>query len=340
MIRCLITSTPPSEAAAGPGRRSARAVLTDSVLAAEASDLAVVSRPAEADIIFFAETHADDSEDDDAVLRVLRSSEWAEYRTKVVVHSGKDVPRPLVPGFYPSLPQGWAKFGLSCLGAPYLAEPNPFLEADVGWSGKVERLASFIGSCGGKPVRQQLLSLASRPDSSTISVRDSSAEFVGTLRRNDPEGHNLLKKLFVRDILEARFALCPSGAGASSFRIFEAMQLSRAPVIIADDWLRPLGPDWDSFAIFVREKDLAQLPQILGKHSPEWEARGQRARSAWEAFYGPKTLGPTLIRQGAQLLASRGSERLRSRLAQAYVAGPRRVAMVSTRLRNKIRSMM
>ena len=71
------------------------------------------------------------------------------------------------------------------------------------------------------------------------SVKDTSDAFIATLRSGDDEGHNALKRLLVRDILSAKFALCLKGIGLSSFRIFEAMLLARAPVIIADGWSAP-----------------------------------------------------------------------------------------------------
>jgi hypothetical protein len=189
----------------------------------------------------------------------------------------------------------------------------------------------------GKPVRMQLLAQASHSAAADISVRDSLAEFVGTLRRNDLDGHNALKRAFVRDILEAKFALCPRGVGASSFRIFEAMQLGRAPVIIADDWSPPPGPDWNSFAIFVPERHLARVPSILRHLEPEWQTRGQRARAAWEAFYSPSRLGLTIVRQAGQLLAQRRSKNLNKLRAKAYVHGPRRASMLAARVRCKIK---
>jgi len=180
MIRCFVTSTPESENLAGVGRRSARQVLVDSLLLAErTSGVQLIENPGAADVLLFAEWHSDDQDENDAVQRVMRTPEFEEYRPRIVIHSGKDIPRPLIPGLYPSISRRWAQ-ALGCQGAPYLADPNPFLGTDIGWDGRVDRLASFFGACVGKPTRERLLKEAIRKRWSEVLVRDTFDAFVGT----------------------------------------------------------------------------------------------------------------------------------------------------------------
>ncbi|SDW04535.1 Exostosin family protein [Thiocapsa roseopersicina] len=80
--------------------------------------------------------------------------------------------------------------------------------------------------------------------------------------------------------------LCPRGFGSSSFRLFEAMKTGRAPVILADDWIPPVGPEWDRFAIIVPESDVTSLPQLLEAREAESVNMGELARDAWETWFG------------------------------------------------------
>ena len=72
------------------------------------------------------------------------------------------------------------------------------------------------------------------------------------------------------------------------------MQAGRAPVIISDHWVAPPQVDW-SFAIRVREKDIADIPDILQSYEAEAIDRGRAARLAWEEVYAPDVLFDTAV---------------------------------------------
>jgi hypothetical protein len=299
---------------------------------AEGGDVKLVSDPEPADVVIFAEWNGTEGEDNDDVVRVMRTPVYRAHAGKTIVHSGKDFPRPLVPGLYPSLPGQWAR-ALGCQGAPYLNDPNPFIGTDVGWDGRTRHLASFFGSCAHKALRWRLLKEAKDARWRGIVVQNTSDEFIATLRGGDDDGHNALKRLFVKDLLEAKFALCPKGSGLSTFRLFEAMQAGRAPVVISDGWSQPPGPDWDSFLIRVPERQVHALPDILRRYEPEWKQRGEKAQAAWRAFYSPEKLGVTIARQAMDVVASLKARRSFSPgLASVYMQGPRRIAMLRNRL--------
>jgi len=90
-----------------------------------------------------------------------------------------------------------------------------------------------------------------------------------------------------REMGQAKFILCPRGLGTSTIRLQEAMQSERVPVIIADDWIAPIGPDWDAFSVRVAERNLQEIPAILREHERDAREMGRIARAEWERFYAP-----------------------------------------------------
>jgi hypothetical protein len=192
---------------------------------------------------------------------------------------------------YPSVPSHLNRHG--CIGGPYLCDLNPHLRVDHARA--PTKLASFVGVCHAKPVRVEMLEHAKDQEWRDIAVIDTSAEFIATIRTGDLDGHESLKRFFVDMTVGARFALCPKGVGLSSYRIFEAMQCARAPVIIADGWSPPPGPRWDEFAVVIPENRVGRLPSMLAAIESEWSSRGRLAREAWEQFFSPTTLGVHVV---------------------------------------------
>ena len=70
---------------------------------------------------------------------------------------------------------------------------------------------------------------------------------------------------FIESSLKSKFVLCPRGYGASSFRLYEAMQLGSVPVYISDrfwlPWLHELK--WTEFCVLVNENQISDLYDIL-----------------------------------------------------------------------------
>lgn len=92
-----------------------------------------------------------------------------------------------------------------------------------------------------------------------------------------------------RDVArQSYFALCPRGDGLNSIRLFEMMEMGICPVIISDNWLLPKGPDWNSFAVFVKERDVSNLKLQLSLLQGEATERGRRARQEWEQWFAPE----------------------------------------------------
>ena len=66
------------------------------------------------------------------------------------------------------------------------------------------------------------------------------------------------------------------------------MEVGIAPVIIADDWLPPLGPRWEEFAVFVAERKINLIYQKVKAYEHEYAHRGCLARRAWEQYFSPE----------------------------------------------------
>jgi hypothetical protein len=118
------------------------------------------------------------------------------------------------------------------------------------------------------------------------------------------------QRLYVETMRASKFALCPRGASPSSIRMFEAMELGIAPVILADTWIPVEGVDW-RFCLFVKEKQLAKLDAVVRAHENEWQQRGVAAQLAFNSHFGPDSLGKTLESQFRQLQEQRSEHRER-----------------------------
>lgn len=72
-------------------------------------------------------------------------------------------------------------------------------------------------------------------------------------------------KLF-KEVTEASiFSLCPRGYGATSYRLYEAMQLGAIPVYVSDKHLLPWSDEinWQDFCVVVEEKDIPGIREKL-----------------------------------------------------------------------------
>gem|GEM_PF-571485 len=341
MIRVCVTATPQSQATKSAGNLSAMDFLIQQIeVGIHANEdpqrtISLTTNPKDADLIIFAESHKASNDTTDVSTHVLDDPTYRKFKHKCVIHNGTDHPNPSVPGLYPSIPHKWAK-RLGCIGSPYLAQLNPFLDLPELSEIEPVRLASFIGGCRRKPIRQQLVKLAQVQQWDSIQAIDSSEAFVGSLRANDIETHQSLKKRFAMDMAESKFVLCPRGTGASSYRIFESMQVARVPVIIADAWSPPPGPDWSKFSIRVRQSQIGQLASILSARESQWKTMGKLARDEWEEHYSPIKLGLEIIRL-AQLVLDQNkiSARKQKLCARYYRLGPRRTSLIQSRLRQR-----
>ncbi|MBP0581172.1 exostosin family protein [Labrys sp. LIt4] len=187
--------------------------------------------------------------------------------------SESDWPYAILPGAYPSLTKAlpWARSW------SYLPDPDHPAAAAFLPRKEPAHLFSFLGRTSTHPIRERLLALDS-PDTPCLDLAAAPARFA------DFDYRRTYRELLLR----SQFALCPRGFGASSIRLFEAIALGCAPVIIADAWLPPPDIDWREFSLFVAEKDIMRIPQILEEARGKAASMGERARRVFAAHFAPE----------------------------------------------------
>lgn len=206
------------------------------------------------------------------------------YPDKSFAISDSDFPFPLLHGIYTSATRRMA-FKSRFRSAGYNLYPeqytNTFLKGHPGRA--YENTKKFLFSFSGRdssPVRLRLFKLAGCEGS---SICDTSSRFAAF--GSSPEKKEFWQQHYVQTLSESKYAICPRGVGAASLRLFECMRMGVAPVIISDEWLLPEGPEWESFSLFIPEKDVHCLSDILKAHESEYASRGKLARIAYERYF-------------------------------------------------------
>ncbi len=110
---------------------------------------------------------------------------------------------------------------------------------------------------------------------------------------------------FASILRASKFVLCPRGRGPSSLRLFETLRVGRPPVILADQWVPPEGPDWASFSVVLPEKEVDTIPAVLERLEPQAEAMGAKARHAWETWFAEPVAFHRLVNDCLDIKASR-----------------------------------
>jgi len=218
---------------------------------------------------------------------LTRNSQFRKYRSKCAAYYDGGHFLPIVPGVFDSAVQGiHSRMGLvktSCYAAAFGSLKNEGLEI-LGEAPLAKRwLFTFMGGSTSL-LRKRLYRIDfKRPD---VVVEDTSSYH----HWDGPSARKLEgQKTYACMLRESHFVLCPRGHGAGTIRLFEVLQMAVAPVLIADGYILPDGPDWDSFLIRVPESRIRQLPQILEERVGDSEELGRRARRAWEQWFSEAT---------------------------------------------------
>jgi hypothetical protein len=172
-------------------------------------------------------------------------------------------------------------------------------------------LYSFVGRrC--HPVRDRIFEIAHDPRTTVVfDTLRTYRHFAGGVGR-PPEA----QRSYVDIALRSHFALCPRGWATSTLRIYEMMALGVAPVILADRWVPPGGPDWSRCAVFVPERQVSDLPRILAERASEWRALGDAAFAAFREYFSPERQFRTLASALEDLMPV--SAAARRRLARSW----------------------
>lgn len=144
-------------------------------------------------------------------------------------------------------------------------------------------LFSFVGAIRTWPkARLPLLELENHPRG---LIRDTSEQRTRLEADDEPFDVEAYQQRYVNQCHDSKFILCPRGDNVSSMRLYEAMRMGRAPVIISDHWIAPEGPDWPSFSVRIPQTAVQTIPSRLEALEDEAEDMGHRARRAWETWF-------------------------------------------------------
>jgi hypothetical protein len=116
-----------------------------------------------------------------------------------------------------------------------------------------EFFCSFIGSYT-HPLRKEIFNLYS----SDKDFKLNGGEWAAAV--TDKQFNE-----FITTTVKSEFTLCPRGYGASSFRLYEALQLGSIPVYISDKKWLPFEDEinWNDFCVIVEPDNLINLKNIL-----------------------------------------------------------------------------
>ena len=159
---------------------------------------------------------------------------------------------------------------------PFLNQPNANVATMAGTPRPPARLlATWRGNTkSNRKLRQGLIDLYGNSPDFQVESTDS-------WLNHDPEE----QQHYVELLRSGRFSLCPGGWAPASMRIFESMALGVAPVLIADEFVEPKGPDWTTIALRVPEAELSSLQAQLESRADDYLAIGERAAQAWQAHF-------------------------------------------------------
>jgi hypothetical protein len=99
---------------------------------------------------------------------------------------------------------------------------------------------------------------------------------------------------YVKNLMEAEYALVARGGGNFSYRLYEALSCGKIPVFINTDCVLPFDHiiDWKKYMVWVEEQDIPQIGDILCRFhdslSPRaFEEAGDQSRKLYEEWLCP-----------------------------------------------------
>lgn len=272
----------------------AESPVVEAFRAAAAHDRFGVHKPTEApeaaDLILFVDNHLNP---DWRVRAMLAHPLLKQFPEKCMVYDERDHPWNCLPGVYASMSKWCFDTGSQRAWAYYALPAAAAAQPEV----RPELLYSFMGTpgprtSGGHNVRRKILAL--RDDRSLL---EDSSGFVFYDDQGDPVAHAARQRRFRESILRSKFVLCPRGAGTSSIRSYEVMGSGRVPVIIADQWVAPTGPDWSKFSLRVQQDAVEQIPELLRQREADWEEMAAEAAAAYQEWFAPDVNFHNIVEQ-------------------------------------------
>ncbi len=241
----------------------------------------LVDSPEHADIILFVGSTYPDHRD-------VRSHPFLhKYRQKCFLFHSDDYVIPFLPGVYVNIAKRWCSE--RTLTGPYLQMTQWDYVPFVPSLQNCEYLFCFVGSTITHRVRRRLMGVkhprAYLEDTNTwLETGEKNRPFAMVNYQQDA------KTRYGEIISKSKFVLCPRGYACSTWRLFETMKAGRVPVIISDQWVPPLGPEWESFSIRVNERKVTHIPDLLERYEAEANAMAKKARTVWEQWFAKETV--------------------------------------------------
>jgi hypothetical protein len=210
---------------------------------------------------------------------IAQSKKYSTLAEKVFVFDPNDTVLGLFPGIYASLRSylfSQKRHRTGC----YIASFNEFISyKEPNCEGWIRYLFSFQGSAtAGVRIRLFATDFGRNDVLIERAQRFSESEMME------------FKEKYAEVISRSKFVLCPRGIGTSSCRLFETMQSGRVPVIISDAWVPCSNIEWSKFSLRVREKDIANLPNICLDATGHWTTMALEARKTWEEWFSHRGL--------------------------------------------------
>jgi len=286
----LLTVYPESDLRARAGYLS----LKEHALADRMKVHQVVEDPAAADLILFVEVDVGSFS-----TSVRKHPYIKQFRQKCFMFSSDWRVIPFIPGVYTALEKRWYLPHRSRPGfyLNWLMNPLVKFEPDA----HRDLLYSFMGDLETDPVRK-ILAKVEHPRGLFV---DTSEESQDVISQSSAEQKAVFWTRYVETARRSKFILCPRGMAPSSIRVFETMCMGRVPVILADQWVRPEGPAWESFSIQIPERDARSVPRLLEEREAEADEMGLLARAEWEKYFSPDIVFHRVIELCLEIQKSR-----------------------------------
>jgi hypothetical protein len=216
---------------------------------------------------------------DKPFFSAIRRSEVARrFADKTFAYCDADEPIYVMPGLYPSMSRR-SRYAHSMRSCPYLQpEARRFERLQIAVE-EPDLLFSFSGNARTSRVRRKIMRL-----------RHPRAALNDVGRRASSDGRSSMDSDYWHLINRSKFVLCPRGAGASTFRLFETLCAARVPVVVSDEWQPPSGVNWDSCSVRVSSDRIEAIPQILEELESSFDTMSAAAREAYQRHFATEAI--------------------------------------------------
>lgn len=212
------------------------------------------------------------------IKNLLEDSLISQYANKVLTINNDDCATGLLRGLYTSIPKSRYNTSLH-VSVPYINYPNEIVFHSHKMIESPQYLAGWRGNPKSSTLRKELYQVFKNNSSFCLENTQSWL--------NHSQGE---KEHYLNLMLNAKFSLCPTGWAPVSFRIYESMALGRCPVVIADDFVPPEGPNWEKFSLFLPQRKINSLYDFLLQYEKEWCVLGRRALEAWDEHFNSEAI--------------------------------------------------